>query len=43
LPKLVFEGVINDSNVAMSDQISGILGLGFPRLSVISGTITNGD
>lgn len=29
-------GVITDSNVSLSDQTSGILGLGFPRLSSIS-------
>ncbi|KAF5371826.1 hypothetical protein D9615_009576 [Tricholomella constricta] len=34
-------GMITDSNVNMVDQTSGIMGLGFPRLSSISNTVTN--
>ncbi|KAL0954964.1 hypothetical protein HGRIS_003894 [Hohenbuehelia grisea] len=34
-------GVITDSNVTLTDQVSGILGLGFPRLSSINSTATN--
>jgi hypothetical protein len=29
-------GVVTDSNVSLTDQTSGIMGLGFPRLSSIS-------
>lgn len=34
-------GMVTDSNVTMVDQTSGIMGLGFPRLSSISKTVTN--
>ncbi|KAF8825111.1 hypothetical protein HHX47_DHR7000723 [Lentinula edodes] len=33
--------LITDSNVTMTDDISGILGLGFPRISTINATSTN--
>ncbi|KAJ4477163.1 acid protease, partial [Lentinula aciculospora] len=33
--------LISDSNVTMIDDISGILGLGFPRISTINATSTN--
>lgn len=35
-------GLINSTNVTTGDQISGILGLGFPRLSQISSAVVNG-
>lgn len=35
-------GLVTNSNVTMDDNVSGILGLGFPRLSSISNTIANG-
>jgi hypothetical protein len=43
-PKLISPapGLITVSNLTMDDQISGILGLGFPRLSAISSSIQNG-
>ncbi|KAF5326666.1 hypothetical protein D9619_004251 [Psilocybe cf. subviscida] len=34
-------GLITDSNVTLNDQTSGILGLGFPRLSSINNTALN--
>ncbi|KAF8968111.1 aspartic peptidase A1 [Flammula alnicola] len=34
-------GVVTNSNVSLTDQTSGILGLGFPRLSSISGPSFN--
>jgi len=34
-------GVVTQSNVSFVDQTSGILGLGFPRLSGISSSVTN--
>ncbi|KAI0787656.1 acid protease [Fomes fomentarius] len=34
-------GLAQDSNVTFSDQVSGVLGLGFPRLSFISNTVVN--
>jgi hypothetical protein len=33
--------LITNSNVSMVDNISGILGLGFPRISSINGSLTN--
>ncbi|KAF5377326.1 hypothetical protein D9757_008001 [Collybiopsis confluens] len=33
--------LITSSNVSLADNISGILGLGFPRISSINGTATN--
>lgn len=34
-------GLVTNSNVTMVDQISGVMGLGFPRLSSISNSVTN--
>ncbi|TFK47833.1 acid protease [Heliocybe sulcata] len=34
-------GVVSNSNVTMGSQISGILGLGFPRLSTLSDRVVN--
>ncbi|RDB25730.1 Aspartic protease [Hypsizygus marmoreus] len=34
-------GLVTDSNVTMVDETSGIIGLGFPRLSSISPSVTN--
>ena len=34
-------GVVTDSNVSLTDQTSGIMGLGFPRLSSISDSGSN--
>ncbi|KAG7451143.1 acid protease [Guyanagaster necrorhizus] len=34
-------GLMTSSNVTLSDDISGIFGLGFPRLSSVSSTVTN--
>ncbi|KAJ8502383.1 hypothetical protein ONZ45_g11815 [Pleurotus djamor] len=34
-------GVITESNVSLTDRSSGLLGLGFPRLSGINETVTN--
>lgn len=35
-------GVVTSSNVPFGSQISGILGLGFPRLSTITNVVTAG-
>ena len=35
-------GLVSSSNVTFTDDVSGILGLGFPRLSTISNTVVNG-
>ncbi|KAK7454673.1 hypothetical protein VKT23_011426 [Stygiomarasmius scandens] len=40
VPEQAF-ALISESNVTMVDDISGILGLGFPRISTINGTATN--
>ncbi|KAJ7274400.1 aspartic peptidase domain-containing protein [Mycena haematopus] len=40
LPEQVF-AVVTDSNVTMLDDVSGILGLGFPRLSGIPSSVNN--
>ncbi|KAJ6531759.1 aspartic peptidase domain-containing protein [Mycena capillaripes] len=40
LPDQVF-AVVTDSNVTMLDDVSGIMGLGFPRLSGIPSSVTN--
>ncbi|KAJ6494796.1 aspartic peptidase A1 [Mycena vitilis] len=40
LPDQVF-AVVTDSNVTMLDDVSGILGLGFPRLSGIPSSVSN--
>ncbi|CCM00093.1 uncharacterized protein FIBRA_02120 [Fibroporia radiculosa] len=40
VPEQAF-GLMNSSNVTLNDEISGVLGLGFPRLSTISNTIAN--
>ncbi|KAF8920307.1 aspartic peptidase domain-containing protein [Mucidula mucida] len=34
-------GLINSGNVSLTDDMSGIFGLGFPRLSSISDSVTN--
>ncbi|KAJ6619714.1 aspartic peptidase domain-containing protein [Mycena sp. CBHHK59/15] len=34
-------GVVTDSNLTMLDDVSGIMGLGFPRLSGIPNSVTN--
>ncbi|KAI0719301.1 acid protease [Cerioporus squamosus] len=34
-------GLATSSNVTFSDEVSGVLGLGFPRLSTISQTVAN--
>lgn len=34
--------MVTDSNVTFSSQVSGILGLGFPRLSSITNTLSTG-
>ncbi|KII89952.1 hypothetical protein PLICRDRAFT_40126 [Plicaturopsis crispa FD-325 SS-3] len=34
-------GVVQNSNVTVDDQVSGILGLGFPRLSTMSSSVAN--
>ncbi|EMD34064.1 hypothetical protein CERSUDRAFT_117574 [Gelatoporia subvermispora B] len=34
-------GVVTASNVTLNDEISGVLGLGFPRLSSISNSVVN--
>ncbi|RPD60100.1 acid protease [Lentinus tigrinus ALCF2SS1-7] len=34
-------GLVTSSNVTFPDQVSGVLGLGFPRLSTISNTVAN--
>jgi len=36
-------GVVNQTTVAFTDQISGVLGFGFPRLSRIYGTAAHGN
>ncbi|KZP23786.1 acid protease [Athelia psychrophila] len=40
LPNQAF-ALVNASNVTLNDNISGVLGLGFPRLSSISNTVVN--
>ncbi|KAJ6513263.1 acid protease [Mycena sanguinolenta] len=40
LPQQVF-AVITQSNVTLLDDVSGIMGLGFPRLSTIPSSVTN--
>ena len=35
-------GLMNSSNVSFVDQVSGIMGLGFPRLSTINAKASNG-
>lgn len=34
-------GIVTDSNVTLTDRTTGLLGLGFPRLSGINQTVTN--
>lgn len=34
-------GLMTSSNVTLTDDISGVFGLGFPRLSSVSNTVTN--
>ncbi|KAJ8692390.1 hypothetical protein PTI98_009708 [Pleurotus ostreatus] len=34
-------GIITDSNVTLTDRTTGLLGLGFPRLSSVNQTVTN--
>jgi len=34
-------GIVTDCNVTMTDETSGIMGLGFPRLSTISNLVTD--
>lgn len=36
-------GLVNASNVTFHNDVSGILGLGFPRLSRIFSSLTNGE
>lgn len=38
---MTFLGLVNNSNIILSDQESGFLGLGYPRLSTIPSTVTN--
>ncbi|KAJ7650314.1 acid protease [Roridomyces roridus] len=40
VPDLAF-GVVTNSNLTMLDDVSGILGLGFPRLSTIPSSVVN--
>ncbi|KAF8638272.1 hypothetical protein AX17_002294 [Amanita inopinata Kibby_2008] len=40
VPDQVFS-MITNSNVSLTDQVSGIMGLGFPRLSTIGNSVTN--
>ncbi|KAH9838252.1 acid protease [Rhodofomes roseus] len=40
IPQQAF-GLMNLSNVTLNNDISGVLGLGFPRLSTISSTVAN--
>ncbi|KAI0734297.1 acid protease [Fomitopsis betulina] len=40
VPEQAF-GLMNSSNVTLNDDISGVLGLGFPRLSTISSLVAN--
>lgn len=39
---LVEIGVVTNSNVTLIDEVSGVLGLGFPRLSEIDAATPNG-
>ena len=34
--------LVNNSNVTLTDMSSGVMGLGFPRLSSISNSVSNG-
>jgi hypothetical protein len=38
----VFVGVVTDSNVTLIDDVSGVLGLGFSRLSEIDAATPDG-
>ncbi|KAH9928301.1 acid protease [Fomitopsis serialis] len=40
VPQQAF-GLMNSSNVTLNDDISGVMGLGFPRLSTIASTAAN--
>ena len=40
--RFVLTGLATSSNVTFADEVSGVLGLGFPRLSTISNTVANG-
>ena len=42
LIRCLFAGLASSSNVSFTDDISGVLGLGFPRLSTISNAVVNG-
>ena len=35
------KGMVNNSNVSLTSEVSGIMGLGFPRLSSIPSSVTN--
>lgn len=37
------EGVVTSSNVTLNDEMSGVLGLGFPRISNIFQHTVNGE
>jgi hypothetical protein len=41
LPYVDPTGMVTNCNVTMTDQTSGIMGLGFPRLSSIVSSVTN--
>lgn len=38
----VFLGLINNTNVTLKSDVSGVLGLGFPRLSQMSSLVASG-
>ena len=42
LIKHVHTGLAMTSNVTFKDEVSGVLGLGFPRLSAIYNAVPNG-
>ena len=42
LTRFARTGLATSSNVTFADEVSGVLGLGFPRLSTISNTVANG-
>lgn len=37
-----FKGLVNSTNVTLKNEVSGVLGMGFPRLSLFSSLTVNG-
>jgi hypothetical protein len=43
LSERLFTGVVNSSSVSLRNDVSGVLGLGFPRLSRIFASLPDGN